>query len=87
MRRLFWCSAFVLTCGSLHANEHSPEVTIPTELSDKVIYQGQVLASQYDKEQNVFLLLMRYGENLYQCNVLQYERICFLRGMLNMFED
>ena len=87
MTKLFWCLVFVMTAGSLHADEHSPELTIPAELSDKVIYQGEVLSSHYDKEQNVYLLLMRYGENLYQCNILQYERICFRRGMLNMLED
>ena len=71
MTKLFWCLVFAITAGSLHADEHYPELTIPAELSDKVIYQGEVLSSHYDKDQNIYLLLMRYGDNLYQYNILQ----------------
>ena len=87
MNKLFFNLVFAIIGSSLHADEHSPELTIPAELSDKVIYQGEVLSSHYDKEQNIYLLLMRYGDNLYQCNILRYERICFRRGMLNILED
>lgn len=87
MNKLFFNLVFAIIGSSLHADAHSPELTIPAELSDEVIYQREVLSSHYDKEQNIYLLLMRYGDNLYQCNVLQYERICFRRGMLNILED
>jgi hypothetical protein len=86
VNKLFFYLVFAIVAGSVHADEHSPELTIPAELSDKVIYQGEVLSSHYDKGQNIYLLLMRYGDNLYQCNVLQHERICFRRGMLNILE-